>query len=222
MDKYLYKNPKVRPDLADSLIYEDIPAPLNVYHQGQYSTDIAALSTITISELAYPGEDKRPPIKDLTDMVERDPVAAKCVALKALRAVQSFGNYTHPKKEIESFVNGNLQTLNKSFKRTLFKLISSVILYGFGIAEFTFTSKARGHQGQWRLATLNVLDPEKIVKFIGKNGKIIAIQYDNGDGKTINIPYKKCIHVINNSGVTFNEKEVWGVGDGMAALNYYK
>jgi hypothetical protein len=142
--------------------------------------------------------------------------------LKALRAVQSFGNYTHSKKEIESFVNSNLKGLSKSFKRTLFKMITSVILYGFSIAEFTFTSKARGFQGEWRLARINVLDPESILRISGRAGKAVFIEYDNGHGKVVKIPYSKCIHITNNSGANFNEDEFWGVGDGIAALNYYK
>ncbi|MGL5923694.1 hypothetical protein [Chroococcidiopsis sp.] len=204
------------------LLFDDIPTPLNPYTQGSYSSEIASLSATTISQIAYPGSEHRPPLKELIEMAERDPVAAKCVSLKALRAIQAFGNYTHPKKDIESFVNSNLQTLSKSFKRTLFRLTSSVILTGVGIAEITFTPKARGFQGQWRLASINVLDPQKIVSFIGQKGRIEAIEYDNGNGKIVKIPYKKCIHIVNNSGLTFDEKELWGIGDGIAALNYYK
>lgn len=204
------------------LLFEDIPVPMNVYHQGQYSTELAALANVAIGQIVYPGSDRRPPIKELTDMVERDPIVSRCVAIKALRAVQSFGNYTHPKKEIETFINSNIGTLRKSFKRTLYRIISNVILYGFCIAEYTFTSKARGYQGEWRLANINVLDPQNIIKFVGKKGKIEYIEYDNGDGRMIKIPYAKCLHIINNNGVTFNDKEVYGIGDGIAALNYYK
>jgi hypothetical protein len=209
-------------DSAGSLLFSDIPIPVNPHHQGQYSTDIGALSTATLSDIAYPKADGRPPIKELSEMQRRDPVVSQCVSLKALRAVQSFGAYSHPKKEIETFINSNLQGLKKSFKRTLFKIITSVILYGFAIAEFTFTSKARGFQGQWRMARINVLNPEKIVRIIGKDGKAMTIEYDNGHGKMTKIPYSKCIHITNNSGANFDEDEIWGIGDGMAALNYYK
>lgn len=220
-DKYNSTKPVKKPTDLE-LLFENVPTPMNIYHQGQYSTDLAALSTVTISEIAYPKQDERPPIKELNDMQQRDPVVQQCIQLKALRAVQSFGNYTHPKKEIESFINGNLQTLNKSFKRTLFKIISSVILYGFCIAEYTLSNKARGYFGQTRLVRLNVLDPSRIVSIKGRNGVIESIEYDNGDGKNTQIPYKKCIHVINNCGATFEEQEIWGIGDGLAALSYYK
>lgn len=212
----------IDPGNPTKLVFEDIPAPLNIYQQGQYSTELAALSTLTISDIAYPSTDKRPSIKDLTDMLKRDPIVSQCCSFKSLRAVQSFGDYTHTKKEIEIFVNSNLNTLKKSFKRTLFKLISSVILYGFAFAEFTFSSKVRGYQGQWRLASINVLNPEKIIKLSGRNGYIEYIEYDNGNGKIVKIPYKKCLHVTNNSGATYEEDSVWGIGDGIAALNYYK
>lgn len=220
IDREVYGNKKAPTDLE--LLFENVPIPLNIYHQGQYSTDIAALSTVTISEIAYPKSDKRPPIKELDDMQERDPVVQQCIQLKALRAVQSFGNYSHPKKEIESYINSNLLTLNKSFKRTLFKMISCVILHGFCMAEYTLSNKARGYLGQTRLVRLNVLNPARIVSLKGKNGVIDAIEYDNGNGKNVLIPYKKCIHIINNCGATFDDKEIWGIGDGLAALNYYK
>lgn len=204
------------------LLFSNIPTPINIYNKGQFSTEIGILSDNAISEIAYPTSDKRPPIKELSDMQERDPVVQQCLTFIAMRAVQSFGNYSHTNKDIETFINSNLKTLNKALKRTLFKIITSVALYGYCIAEYTFTSKARGFRGQWRLNSINVLNPEKIVKFIGVKGKIQYIVYDNGNGKQVNIPYKKCLHIVNNSGSTFDEKEIFGIGYGISALNYYK
>lgn len=204
------------------LVFSEVPTPINIFQQGQFSTELSALSSVTISQIAYPAEDKRPPVKELSDMGERDPVASNCIAVKALRATQYFGNYTHPKKEIEDFVNSNLNTLRKSFKRTLFKILASVILYGFCVAEYTFTSNARGYKGQWRLGNINILNPERIKNFHGRNGKIAFVEYDNGDGKTVKIPYEKCLHIVNNSTTNSDDNELWGVGDGITALNYYK
>lgn len=215
-------DPILDPKILNGLIYDDVPIPINIYHQGQYSANISTITSSTMVDLAYPSQEKRPPLKELNDMQERDPVVQQAMGFKALRAVQSFGNYTHPKKEIESYVNGNLNTLPKSFKRTLFKMVSSVILYGFCLAEFTFSSKIRGYQGEWRLGNINVLNPEKINSLKAKDGKIHYVEYDNGDGKTVKIPYKKCIHIVNNCGATFDEQEIWGIGDGLGALNYYK
>lgn len=215
-------DPILDPRILNGLMYDEVPIPINIYHQGQYSANLSAITSRTMVDLAYPSEEKRPPLKDLNDMQERDPVVQQCMGFKSLRAVQAFGNYTHPKKEIENYVNANLNTLPKSFKRTLFKMVSSVILYGFCIAEFTFSAKVRGYQGQWRIANLNVLNPDKIVALKAKEGKIYYIEYDNGDGKLVKIPYKKCLHIINNSGATFDEQEIWGIGDGLGALNYYK
>lgn len=205
-----------------NLLYSNIPVPVNVHSRGQYSSEISTLSDSTISEIAYPSVSERAPIKDLSDMQERDPVVQQCLTFIAMRSVQAFGNYSHTNKDIETFINSNIKTLRKSLKRTLFKIISSVALYGFCIAEYTMTTRSRGYKGQWRLESINVLNPEKIQKFTGKKGKIEYIVYDNGNGKHVNIPYKKCLHVVNNSGATFDDREIFGIGYGLSALNYYK
>ena len=204
------------------LLFNDMPVPTNVHAQGMYSSWISNLAASAMQDIAYPDKNIRPPLEELTKMQERDPVVSQSISFKSLRAVQSFGKYTHPKKDIENLINGNLYTLDKSFNRTLYKLISSVIHYGIGVAEYTLTSKARGFKGQWRLANINVLDPERIKSFKGKEGKILYIEYDNGDGKIVLIPYSKCLHITNNAGAAFNERQVWGIGDGLSALNYYK
>lgn len=204
------------------LLFKDVPTPLNITQQGQYSSDIASLNQRMLQDIAYPTASERPPIKELNEMQERDPVVQQCIQLKALRVVSSFGPYTHPKKEIESFINSNLNTITKSFKKTLFKIISSVILYGFCFAEYTVSNKVRGYAGQTRLSRLNPLDPSRIKNVKGANGEITFIEYDNGDGKTVLIPYSKCLHITNNSGAVFDEREIWGIGDGIAALNFVK
>ena len=212
-------------ELDNELLFANVPVPLNSSVQGQYSTEIAALTGLAFAEINHPTEVERPAIKELSIMAAKDPIVSQCLAFKALRASASFGEYSHPKKEIEAFVNSNLKTLSKSFKQTIFKLFSSVILHGIGIAEFTKSSKMRGYRGQWRIGSINVLNPDQIISF-GKssksNGKIDWVLYDNGSGKHVKIPYSKCIHIINNSGATFDKTAVWGVGDGVSALPYYR
>jgi hypothetical protein len=207
---------------GESLLFGDVTTPLNPYHQGQYSTNIASLSTVAISEIAYPESKVRPKLSEIDEMQKRDAVVAQCLALKSLRASREFGAYSHPVSEIESFIVSNIGTLDVNFRRTLFKILSSVILYGVCFAEFTFTSKAKGFGGQWRLKKINVLDPRRVKGIKGKDGKILAITYDRGDGKDVDIPYAKCLHIINNAASVFDEDEIWGVGDGACALNYYK
>lgn len=216
------ENLKILSKDGRSLLFEDVAEPLNPYHQGQYSTNIASLASVTVTELAYPSDKKRPDLKDLDEMQKRDPVVQQCIAFKGLRTVQNFGAYSHPVSDIEEFITSNLNTLPVNFKRTLFQMITSVILYGCCFAEFTLTSKARGFASQWRLAKINVLDPKRIQGIKGKNGRIETVSYDTGDGKIIQIPYAKCIHIINNSCSVFDDDQIWGVGDGASALNYYK
>ena len=212
-------------DLDEELLFASTPTPLNALIQGQYSTEIASLTGLAFAEINHPTEVERPAIRELSIMAAKDPIVSQCLSFKALRATSSFGSYVHPKKEIEAFINSNLRTLSKSFKQTIFKLFSSVILHGIGIAEFTKASKMRGYRGQWRLGSINVLNPDQIISF-GKssksNGKIDWVLYDNGSGKHVKIPYSKCIHIVNNSGATFDKTAIWGVGDGVAALQYYR
>ena len=212
-------------DLDEELLFSGTPTPLSALAQGQYSTEIASLTGYALQAINHPTETERPPIREMSLMASRDPIASQCLSFKALRATQSFGEYSHPKKEIEAFVNSNLKTLPKSFKQIIFKLLSSVILHGVGVAEFTKSSKVRGYRGQWRIGNINVLNPDQIVSF-GKSstqsGKIEWILYRNGDGKEVKIPYQKCIHIINNSGSAFDASSVWGIGDGVSALPYYR
>jgi len=212
-------------ELDNELLFAGTPTPLNASVQGMYSTEIAALTGLAFAEINHPQEVERPAIKDLSIMAAKDPIVSQCLAFKALRCASSFGEYSHPKKEIEAFVNSNLKTLSKSFKQTIFKIFSSVILHGVAVVEFTKSSKLRGYRGQWRIANLNVLNPDQIISF-GKSskssGKIEWILYDNGSGKQVKIPYSKCLHIVNNSGATFDKTAVWGVGDGVSALPYYK
>ena len=211
-------------ELDDSLLFRNYQYLNSSMHQGQYSSEIASLAQQSFTSIVHPQDTDRPPIKDLTRMAERDPVVSQCLSFKALRATQSLGDYKHNKKEIEDFIQGNLKTLPKNFKQTVFKLFASTILYGIGIAEFSNTNKARGHYGEWRLGNINVLDPEKIIsfkKYKNKSGKVEFIEYDNGNGNIVEIPYKKCIHIINNAGAAFDMRQVWGVGCGIAAMPYH-
>lgn len=212
-------------DLDEELMFSGVPTPMSALAQGQYSTEVASLTGAALQQINHPSETERPPIKQLAELASRDPVAKQCLAFKALRATQSFGDYKHPKKEIEAFVQSNLKTLPKNFKQIIFKIFSSVILHGIGVAEFTISSKVRGYRGQHRIGNINVLNPEQIISFGKSNnqsGKIEWIEYDNGNGKIVKIPYAKCIHIVNNAGAAFDRSSVWGVGDGASALPYYK
>lgn len=212
-------------DLDSELLFANTPVPLSSLAQGQYSSEYASLTADALATITHPNENERPNLKLLSEMANRDPIAGQCLAFKALRAQSSFGDYSHPKKEIEAFVNSNLKTLPKSFKKILFQMFSSVILHGVAVAEFTKSSKIRGYRGQWRIGNINVLNPENIISFgksINKSGKIEFVEYDNGNGKIVKIPYQKVLHITNNAGAAFDKTAVWGVGDGVSALNYYK
>jgi hypothetical protein len=198
---------------------------MNAGAQGMYSVEINSLTAEAHAAITHPDIADRPPIKEMAQMSQKDPIASQCLSFKALRCTSSFGEYSHNKREIEEFINSNLRTLPKSFKKIIFQMFSSVILHGLAVAEFTKSSKLRGYRGQWRIGNINVLDPERIISF-GKSskvaGKIEWVEYDNGGGKIVKIPYQKVLHITNNSGCAFDRTAVWGIGDGLSALNYYK
>jgi hypothetical protein len=212
-------------ELDDELLFANTPVPMNAGVQGMYSVEIQSLTADAHAEIAHPNENERPSIKQLSELGNRDPVAKQCLSFKALRCTSSFGEYKHSKKEIEVFINSNLKTLPKSFKKIIFQMFSSVILYGIALAEFTKSAKIRGYRGQWRIGNIHVLNPEQIISF-GKSskssGKIEWVLYDNGNGKQVKIPYQKLLHITNTSGAAFDKTAVWGVGDGFAANSYYK
>ena len=209
------------PTLDSELVFGDASTMLATVRQGQYSSNIASLTDMMMASITYPGDNERPPLDLLTAMAEKDPVVSQCVSFKALRASQNFGDYKHSKREIELFVQTNIKTLRKSFKQALFKLFYSTILYGLGIAEFTLKTV----KGKTLLFNFNVLNPAQIRSFRRNSrntkGDIEFIEYDNGGGRLVFIPYKKCVHIINNAGAAFDKREVWGVGNGLAALPYH-
>lgn len=204
------------------LLLKDVPVITNIYQQGQYSAALSGLMSSIFEEISYEKSGSRPPVKEVIEMLEKDPVAARSVALKALRAVQRFGVYTQSHKECQDFIQSNLNTLTQSFKRTLFDAIVITLQTGSCFIEFTTTPNAIGYKNQWRLKSLNILDPEKIQKVIARNGALSEIVYDNGGGKIVNIPYAKCIHIVNNNSCRLNHRAIFGVSEGAIALKYTK
>lgn len=205
-----------------NLLLKEVPVLTNIYQQGQYSAALSGLMSTIFDEITYDKSGSRPSIKELMEMLEKDPVASRCVTLKALRAVQRFGNYTQAHKECQDFIQSNLNTLNYSFKRILFDAIVVTLQVGACFIEFTTTPNATGYKNQWRLKSLNILDPEKIQKVVVRNGTISELVYDNGGGNIVKIPYNKCVHIVNNNSCRLNHRAVFGVSEGAIALKYTK
>lgn len=189
-------------------------------HAGQLTQTISSLTSTFFQEVNYPTDQTRPPLKDMVEMLERDPVASSCAELKAMRSVLSFGDYSHPNKKIERYVQANINNIDGSWKGTLSQLFTAMSL-GFSVAELVWSNQVPGYRKQWRLKSINILDPTR-VGFKGRYGNITHVRYNNGDGTQVFIPYEKCLHITQGISTSFDRNLIWGVGDAAKALNFYK
>ena len=169
---------------------------------GQISSTITSLTLKSVGELTRSvgkkgGRSFKFTIPEYKEMLESEPLSRACCELKALRAVASFGEYSHSDKETQEWMRANFETMKGSLSTTV-KDLSSSLPYGFACAELVFTSKMAGHKGQWRLERINPLDPER-VSFYGKVGDITHVIYKEKSGERRYIPYRKVLHVVNGA-----------------------
>ena len=154
-------------------------------------------------------------------MHKKDPVVRSCIELKCLRSSLLFGEYSHKDPKIEKWVKENLDNMDGSLTRDIARL-SGACAEGFKVAEIIFSNKLSGYKGEWRLKSLNVLDSAR-VSFEGRDGEIESVVYVDGAGKEIRIPYKKCLHIVNGSGVLGTSIDyVRGDPESRVAYPYFK
>ncbi|MFN7161355.1 MAG: hypothetical protein ACK4NC_07200 [Candidatus Gracilibacteria bacterium] len=148
-------------------------------------------------------------------MIEKDPFVRACVELKALRATMSFGKYVHPNPTIQEWVNNNLYNMENPFHTIIAELASAMPL-GFAVGEILYYPRP---DKTWGIKGIKVLDPRRVT-FNGNIHQITHITYRLKSGKTVNIPYKKCIHVT--AGYTTNFGDPYGSPECKRAYPYYK
>lgn len=182
---------------------------------GAIASQITRLTQDTIIEITRQADKYT--ISDFHRMLEVDPTSKACLELKALRATITLGNYTNQDKEAQEWVKGNFDEMSGALSTAVGQLCSSMAI-GFAVAEINFTNKSPGRWGEWRLESINILDPTKIT-FRGSKGKISEVVYNEG-GKKKFIPYRKVLHVINGFANTFNEP--YGSAECRRAFPYFK
>jgi len=180
----------------------------------QISSEINSLTQQGIQEIGRP-KDKYT-LKEYKQLLEVEPLSKACCELKALRAVSSFGDFEHQDKEAQKWIRDNFETMRGSIKSTIREMTSALPL-GFACAEWNPTSKAPGRYGEWRLESINPLDPERTT-FAGHKGKITHVVYHEGNGKKRYIPYWRCLHVTN--GISYNSP--YGSAEARRAMPYFK
>ena len=143
--------------------------------------------------------------------VKSDPLAFRCVEIKALRAQNAFGEYQHEDKEVQLFIRNNFKNMNNTVP-VLVGQLCSAMPYGFSLAEIIFDD--------WKLKGFNFLDPRRC-KFKGSKGQLEWIIYQNGTNE-VWIPYRKCLHIVNSAPNNFNEDKAYGYAETRAALPFIK
>lgn len=176
---------------------------------GAMSSRIAALTTEVINEINW--KDKKYKLEDYEKVLLEDPVINAVVELKSLRASVSLGKYTHPRKDIEEWVQSNFSDMDGKLEDFVSKA-AIASYYGFFAGEIIWKNNSPGYKNEWRLGGLNPLNA-KNVRFIGNKNGVSHIKYNS-----INIPIKKCIHIYRGS----YDGDPYGVGLGRRAIPYFK
>lgn len=196
---------------------------------GKLAPDLDELYSDYVLELST-GDDyfKTPSLLELIKMYKFCPYNRIAVELKSLRAVASFGQYSHPDKSsiitssgrqtITDWVKGNFQTMQGNLPDVINKMFKQAYGFGYSVAEIEYSANVPGHQGEWRLWRINVLNPCRY-RFAGRRGVWDRIIYRSSYQSHYPIPRKKLIHIYCPS---FEEPEnPMGDGQGTRGYNYY-
>lgn len=189
-------------------------SPITIPTTGSIANKVLALTNSAIIEITRTNENKYS-LDDYINMIDRDPVVSSNVELKALRATIAIGNYENSDKKIQATIRKNFELMDGSLPQIVGQLSHAMPL-GFSVAEIIFQTT---YAKQWTLKGINVLDPRK-VSFKGAKGKITHVIYNDGSGPKKEIPYNKCVHVVN--GFTTNFNDPFGTPECRRAYPYYK
>ena len=198
-------------------MYEEFQPSLYIPTNARLTSSIQALTGRYITEIYSP---KRRVYNEWIKMLDKDPIAAFCAAIKVLRAQITFGEYTHSNKDYQKFIRQNFTNMEGSF-RTILARLASAMTFGYSVAEINFSSTIPGFRQKWMLKNINILDI-RYLSVRGCKGKIIEYGYTDRHNNTIYIDHRKCLHITNTDLIPFNTDLIWGSADCERALNWYK
>jgi hypothetical protein len=167
------------------------------------TSKITGLTNGVIQELNNPNKHT---IKDYEEVL-RNPWARACVQLKALRATISIGDYQNENKEIQEFINDNIENMDGSLPDIVGRLCSAMP-FGHSCAEIGFKVKKSFRNKKYTLQGINILDPKRI-RYAGHYGNITHVKYYDGI-RDVWVPYEKCLHVTNGLITNYNERTAYG------------
>lgn len=193
---------------------------------GQLVPELDELYTTYVTEVYENSE--LPSVVDLIKMFRFCPINRISVEFKAMRAVGAFGKYVHPDKKsvitssgrqtLTEWVNGNFQTMRGNLADVIAKMFRQACGLGYSVAEIIYSANIPGHQGEWRIWKINVLNPCRY-RFAGIYGDWDRIIYRSNFKSLYPIPRRKLIHIYIPS--IDDPENPLGDGQGVRGYNYY-
>ena len=193
---------------------------------GQLAPELDRLYTSYVTEVYQDVE--LPSIVDLIKMFRLCPINRVSVEFLAMRSVNYFGKYAHPDQQpiitssgrvtLTNWVNSNFTTMRGNFNGTIAKMFRQACGIGYSVAEIIYSANIPGHQGEWRIWKINVLNPCRYT-FAGLHGDWDRIIYRSSYKSLYPIPRRKLVHIYIPS--IDDPENPLGDGQGVRGYNYY-
>lgn len=164
------------------------------------------VTTIT----SFPGD---PPLKELKHMMRYDPVSGLSARLTNLAVIAAMGEFAHPKKRIEKFVQKSIAQARGNWAQTQEGMLSFIY---FG---HSFTEKSHEIDGKANLKEFRTIDPEYYF-YEGSKGEITNVVYRARGTTDIKIQYADGIHLVNEPYLCFGDPV--GISAAARAYPYWK
>jgi len=185
--------------------------------QGAIISKLGELTLSVVNDLSNPS---RYTIKQLVDVLEKDPTVYACSLLKTARAIELLGEYhNETKKDLQKWVRSNLANMEGTVEELTSRLSSADAL-GFSAAEWKLKKKGSSRFSEWQLAGFNYLNPEHTT-FRAKGGNVLSVRYRDGSREK-KVPIWKLLHVTGGSIINFGERSVYGSPSILRAYPYIK
>ncbi|MDJ0594431.1 MAG: hypothetical protein QNJ72_31390 [Pleurocapsa sp. MO_226.B13] len=193
---------------------------------GELAPELDDLYTSYVTELYENAE--LPSAIDLIKMFRFCPINRIAVEFKSLRASAAFGEYSHPDKmpirtssgrqTLTEWMRSNFKTMHGNLPDVVGKMFRQAYGLGHAVAEIVYSANIPGHQGEWRLWKLKVLNPCRY-RFAGIYGDWDRIIYRSTYRSHYPIPRRKLLHIYIPS--IEDPENPLGDGQGVRGYNYY-
>lgn len=195
---------------------------------GELTPDVDTLYTNFVNELVE--DPALPTIEQLIKMFKICPINRLCIEVKALRGLAGFGKYSHPDNTpallasgvyttLTEWVNSNFQSMQGNLDEAVGKMFRQTFAIGYSVAEIINSPNVVGHDGEWRLGKIKVLNPCRY-SFAGTDGEWDRIIYKSHNKGHYPIPREKLLHVYIPS--LDDPENPLGDAQGARAYQYYK